>query len=185
MAPKTLPVRTRTATTLGHAVASLSRRLGRGNGSVIGGRVLLAVDRHALGTLAEGHRAALVSGTNGKTTTTRLLSAALSSAGPIVTNLRGANMPAGLAAALGEGEPGALAVLEVDEAWLPAVAADVHPEVVLLLNLSRDQLDRNNEVRSLSSSWRRAVATRASVRHSTSAAEPGCAAPWYDRCRNG
>jgi UDP-N-acetylmuramyl tripeptide synthase len=157
MAPKTLPVRTRTATTLGHAVASLSRRLGRGNGSVIGGRVLLAVDRHALGTLAEGHRAALVSGTNGKTTTTRLLTAALSSTGAIVTNLRGANMPAGLAAALGEGEPGALAVLEVDEAWLPAVAADVHPEVVLLLNLSRDQLDRNNEVRSLSSSWRRAV----------------------------
>ena len=98
-----------------------------------------------------------MSGTNGKTTTTRLLSAALSGTGPIVTNLRGANMPAELAAALGEGEPDALAVLEVDEAWLPAVAADVHPEVVLLLNLSRDQLDRNNEVRSLSSSWRRAA----------------------------
>jgi UDP-N-acetylmuramyl tripeptide synthase len=152
-----LPLRTRTATVLGHATASLSRRLGRGNGSVIGGRVLLAVDPHALARLASGHRSILVSGTNGKTTTTRLLAAAIGVAGPVVTNVRGANMPPGLAAAFGDGTPGAAGVLEVDEAWLPKVADDVQPAVIVLLNLSRDQLDRNNEVRTLSATWRRAV----------------------------
>src|SRR5947208_3388068 len=71
-----LPVRTRAATAAGRATAALSRRLGRGNGSVIGGRVLMAIDPDALARLATGHRAALVSGTNGKTTTTRMLAAA-------------------------------------------------------------------------------------------------------------
>lgn len=120
--------------------------------------MLLAVDPSALRTLARGHRAALVSGTNGKTTTTRLLRAALTTRGPVVTNLRGANMAPGLAAALADGEPGADAALEVDEAWLPKVADAVDPVVVLLLNLSRDQLDRNNEVRMLAATWRKAVA---------------------------
>src|SRR4051812_29839472 len=153
-----LPVRTRAATAAGRATAALSRRLGRGNGSVIGGRVLMAIDPDALARLATGHRAALVSGTNGKTTTTRMLAAAVATAGPVVTNVRGANMPPGLAAALSDGDAGAPAILEVDEAWLPAAAKAVHPEVTVLLNLSRDQLDRNNEVRTLSRSWREAVA---------------------------
>ena len=154
----TLPPRTRAAASLGGAVARLSRALGRGSGSVIGGRVLLAVDPAALRILAQGHPAALVSGTNGKTTTTRLLRAALATDGPVATNLRGANMPPGLAAAMSDAEPGARAVLEVDEAWLPSVADAVRPVVVLLLNLSRDQLDRNNEVRMLAAKWRDAVA---------------------------
>src|SRR4051812_19622570 len=152
-----LPVRTRAATAAGRATAALSRRLGRGNGSVIGGRVLMAIDPDALARLATGHRAALISGTNGKTTTTRMLAAALGTAGPVVTNVRGANMPPGLAAALSDGDAH-LAALEVDEAWLPAIAEAVRPEVVVLLNLSRDQLDRNNEVRALSATWRKAVA---------------------------
>ncbi|MDQ1395818.1 MAG: hypothetical protein QOG64_1077 [Acidimicrobiaceae bacterium] len=121
--------------------------------------MLLAVDPAALRHLAAGRPTALVSGTNGKTTTTRLLAAALGTAGPVVSNARGANMPAGLASALTDGDPGARAALEVDEAWLPAVAAAIHPEVVALLNLSRDQLDRNNEVRMLARSWREAVVT--------------------------
>src|SRR5437762_3865386 len=155
--PTSLPFRTRLAAVLGHAASGASRRLGRGDGSVIGGRVLLAVDPGALARLARGRPAALVSGTNGKTTTTRLLAAALATTGPVVSNTRGANMAAGLASALTNGAPGATAVLEVDEAWLPKVAADVAPRVVVLLNLSRDQLDRNNEVRMLSRSWRDAA----------------------------
>src|SRR3954470_16305978 len=102
-----LPVRTRAATAAGRATAALSRCLGRGNGSVIGGRVLMAIDPGALARLANGHPSALVSGTNGKTTTTRMLAAAMSTAGAVVTNVRGANMPPGLAAALSGGEPGA------------------------------------------------------------------------------
>jgi UDP-N-acetylmuramyl tripeptide synthase len=52
-------------------------------------------------------------------------------------------------------------VLEVDEAWLPDVLAAVKPKVIVLLNLSRDQLDRANEVRQMSERWRRALAVRA------------------------
>ncbi len=135
-------------------MSGLSRRLGRGSGSVIGGRAILAIEPAALQRLAADHDIALVSGTNGKTTTTSLLAAALGSLGPVVTNLQGANLPPGLATALAAGPPGGRAALEVDEAWLRRVVAQTEPKVVVLLNLSRDQLDRNNEVRRLARSWR-------------------------------
>ncbi len=157
-------MRTRVASGVGGAVAGLSRRLGRGEGSVIGGRAILAVDPQALQRLAVGRAVVLVSGTNGKTTTTSLLRAALSSGGPVVTNGLGANLPPGLAAALAGAEPGVPAALEVDEAWLARVVASTAPRAVALLNLSRDQLDRNNEVRQLASAWR-----------TTFAASPGTA----------
>ncbi len=126
---------------------------------MIGGHAILAIHPSALSVLAEGRHVVLVSGTNGKTTTTKLLAAALASptpAGPrpVLTNLLGANMPTGLAAALAAGPFGAPAVLEVDEVWLGSVAAQVRPSVVVLLNLSRDQLDRNNEVRHVAQRWR-------------------------------
>ena len=92
----------------------------------------------------------VVSGTNGKTTTTSLLRAALATRGPVVTNLLGANLPPGLAAALAAApRTPRTAVLEVDEAWLGRVVEATDPSVAVLLNLSRDQLDRNNEVRRL------------------------------------
>ncbi len=153
--PAGLPPRTRLAAGLGATASAVSRRLGRGGGSVIGGRAILAVDPRALSHLSSGHAVALVSGTNGKTTTTSLLAAALGTSGPVVTNLQGANLPPGLAAALAAGAPGAPAALEVDEAWLARVVGATSPRAVALLNLSRDQLDRNNEVRSLAGAWRR------------------------------
>ncbi len=125
---------------------------------MVGGRAILALDGNALARLAAGRRVALVSGTNGKTTTTSLLAAALATTGAVVTNAEGANLPPGLAAALAAGAPGAPAALEVDEAWVAKVVAATRPEVVVLLNLSRDQLDRNNEVRRLAGSWRQALA---------------------------
>lgn len=103
---------------------------------------------------------ALVSGTNGKTTTTSLLAAALGTSGSVVTNVQGANLPPGLAAALAAGVPGAPAALEVDEAWLARVVAATSPRAVALLNLSRDQLDRNNEVRTLAAAWRQIFVDR-------------------------
>ena len=126
---------------------------------MIGGRVTLALDPSALPRLAAGRRSALVSGTNGKTTTTRLLARALETAGPVATNAGGANLPYGLVAALSAAGPDAgRAALEVDEAYLGRVADAVHPEAVVLLNLSRDQLDRINEVRMLAGRWRTATA---------------------------
>lgn len=142
------------AAAVGRGVAGLSRRLGRGSGSVVGGRAILALDPDALRQLSRGRRTALVSATNGKTTTTALLRAALATAGPVVTNLAGANLPPGLAAALAGGAARTTAALEVDEAWLGRVVEATQPRVVLLGNLSRDQLDRNNEVRKLSGAWR-------------------------------
>ncbi|NBV27158.1 MAG: DUF1727 domain-containing protein, partial [Actinobacteria bacterium] len=100
----------------------------------------------------------LVSGTNGKTTTTALVVAAL---GGAATNATGSNMSAGIVAALASDQQ-PLTVLEVDEAFLATVAEATQPEVVVLLNLSRDQLDRSAEVRVLAEKWR-------STLHNTSA----------------
>jgi lipid II isoglutaminyl synthase (glutamine-hydrolysing) len=154
-----LPWRTRLAAVVGGGVSALSRATGHGSGSVVGGHAVLAIDPRALERLSAGRRVALVSGTNGKTTTTKLLSCALGGGGEggdgrVLTNLLGANLPTGLAAALAAGPPGAPAVLEVDEAWLAGVCALTRPAVLVLLNLSRDQLDRNNEVRQVAQRWR-------------------------------
>jgi len=150
-----LPSRTRAAARVGAAISSVSRRLGRGSGSVIGGRAVLAIDPNALTRLAAGRRLAVVSGTNGKTTTTSLLRSALLTRGPVVTNVLGANLPSGLAAALAAAPvEAATAALEVDEAYLGEVIEATQAGVAVLLNLSRDQLDRNNEVRVLAGRWR-------------------------------
>jgi UDP-N-acetylmuramyl tripeptide synthase len=121
--------------------------------------VSLALAPGLLTDLAGGSRSVLVSGTNGKTTTSHLLAVALGSLGPVAVNRGGNNMPAGLVAALGEGTASRsrLAVLEVDESHLNEVISAVRPEVVTLLNLSRDQLDRVSEVRRLAQRWRSAL----------------------------
>jgi UDP-N-acetylmuramyl tripeptide synthase len=138
------------------AINSLSRRLGRGSGTVIGGRAGLAIEPRLLGILARDRNVALVSGTNGKTTTTGMLVAALTEndSVPVVTNTTGANMPAGHVAALIGTRPSGTVVLEVDEGYLGHLIEDAHPQVVVLLNLSRDQLDRIAEVRMLVDKWR-------------------------------
>jgi lipid II isoglutaminyl synthase (glutamine-hydrolysing) len=169
--PGSLPARTRAAAGLGGLVAAASRRLGRGGGSVIGGRAILAVDPRALQRLAAGRTLVLVSGTNGKTTTTSLIRAALSTSGPVVTNLMGANLPPGLASALAE-DGQERGVLEVDEAWLGRVVDATGPRAVALLNLSRDQLDRNNEVRRLATSWRDTFAAHPGVTVVANADDP-------------
>jgi UDP-N-acetylmuramyl tripeptide synthase len=128
-------------------VAELSRRAGRGGGSIIGGRVTLALHPNALNTLAAGRRVVLVSGTNGKTTTSHMLAAALRTRGPVAHNASGSNMADGAVAALAGHRDARHAVLEVDELHLAAVARRCAPDAVALLNLSRDQLDRAAEVR--------------------------------------
>jgi UDP-N-acetylmuramyl tripeptide synthase len=141
------------------AVNGLSRAFGRGSGTVAGGRAGLAIDPGLLATLASGRRVALVSGTNGKTTTTRLLATALAGHDPgsVVSNDTGANMPAGHVAALAGAPSAPVAVLEVDEGYLGRLIDEAHPDVVVLLNLSRDQLDRIAEVRMLVDRWRVAL----------------------------
>jgi lipid II isoglutaminyl synthase (glutamine-hydrolysing) len=128
--------------------------MGRGEGMVIGGRVILRLAPDAIRDLAHDRVAALVSATNGKTSTTRLLATAVEQAGPVISQHTGANMTSGVAVTLASGDPAAQAVLEVDEAYLPTVFEATRPRVVLLGNLSRDQLDRMNEVAMVARRWR-------------------------------
>jgi len=128
--------------------------LGRGSGEVIGGKVALQLHPGVLAELAAGRDIATVSGTNGKTTTTRLLAAALAAVGPVATNGGGANMTPGVVTALAAPPRSARAAIEVDEIYLPQVAPALRPAAVLLLNVTRDQLDRSNETRRIAGMWR-------------------------------
>ncbi|MDQ1706755.1 MAG: hypothetical protein QOF18_3121 [Frankiaceae bacterium] len=152
-----MTARYQVARAAGATAAGLSRLAGRGTGTQIGGRVILAIDPTAMARAAGGRELALVSGTNGKTTTRTLLVAALETVEPVVSNAGGANLPAGLTAALTADTTSRLGVLEVDEPFLPRVVEAVEPRVVVLLNLSRDQLDRYAEVRRLAGIWHDAL----------------------------
>ena len=122
---------------------------------MIGGRVILAVTPDAARRLASGRDVVLVSGTNGKTTTTSQLVAGLARDRPVVGNADGANTPPGLVRALASG-PGTV-VLETDEGWLPWAVTQTRPVLVVLLNLSRDQLHRHHEVAAVATSWHEAL----------------------------
>jgi lipid II isoglutaminyl synthase (glutamine-hydrolysing) len=116
---------------------------------MIGGLVTMTLDRSILRQLGAGRRTVVVTGTNGKSTTTRMTAAALETLGPkgsVATNAEGANMDAGLVAALAADRQAGLAALEVDEMHVPHVSDAVKPCVIVLLNLSRDQLDRVGEI---------------------------------------
>ena len=113
---------------------------------MIGGLVAMTLDRSILRQLGTGRRAVVVTGTNGKSTTTRMTAAALATLGPVASNSEGANMDAGLVAALAADRHAELAALEVDEMHVPHVLDAIEAAVVILLNLSRDQLDRVGEI---------------------------------------
>ena len=131
-----MTVRSRAALAAGSTARWASRVTGRGAGAMIGGLVALKLDRSVLRQLGVGRRTALVTGTNGKSTTTRMLAAALSTTGRVATNSEGANMDAGLVAALATAREAPLAALEVDEMHVPHVADALEPSVIVLLNLS-------------------------------------------------
>ena len=136
---------------------------------MIGGLVAMALDRSVLRQLAAGRRTVVVTGTNGKSTTTRMTAAALGTLGAVATNAEGANMDAGLVAALAANRDAGLAVLEVDEMHVPHVSDAIEPSVVVLLNLSRDQLDRVGEINVIERTLRAGLA-----RHPTAVVVANC-----------
>lgn len=149
-------------TAAGDAAAWASRRLGRGSGASIRGQVLTRIDPAAFAHLLRGRRIVSVTGTNGKTTTTHLLAAAVrQQLGPdaarLVTNADGANLHYGIASALAKSRKADVAVLETDERVVGDLIALGRPEVLVLLNFSRDQLDRNHEIKFLGRAWRTAL----------------------------
>jgi len=167
--PRAPSLRDALATQAVRALNFVSRTTFGGSGTVIGGRLGLALAPHLLEDLAASRTVSLVSGTNGKTTTTAMIAAGWGA--KVATNETGSNMPAGHVAALAASKSSSV-VLEVDESWLANVLAATNPRVVTLLNLSRDQLDRANEVRQVAGRWRSALAAREGVTVVANANDP-------------
>ena len=142
----------------GEFAGQLSVKLGRGRGETLSGRVILAIDPNAISKLAENRDIVIVSGTNGKTTSTKNLAEILRNfAGEgVSTSQSGANMPAGIASLLSQKPRNRFAVVECDEMYLPDMYHKLSPKVIVLLNLSRDQLHRTGEVRKVSNLWNQA-----------------------------
>lgn len=144
------------------AVGALARRLGRGGGTSLPGRVLIRLQPDAIERLAArlARGSVVISATNGKTTTAAIAAAILARARiPLVHNREGANMAGGVASTLlqaagpGGRLAGELGVFEVDEFWLAALVDALHPRVVVLGNLFRDQLDRYGELETIAERW--------------------------------
>jgi UDP-N-acetylmuramyl tripeptide synthase len=152
----------------GKLTAAVSRRLG-GGGTALPGLLVEQIDPGLLHRIATqlGHGSVVVTGTNGKTTTARMLAAVAQAAGlRVIHNRSGSNLMRGLATTaadaagvLGEVDRAAdsIGVFEVDEATLPLAVAALEPRVVVFTNLFRDQLDRYGEVDSISALWRRGL----------------------------
>jgi len=130
---------------------------------MIGGLVAMTLDRSILSQLGQDRRTVVVTGTNGKSTTTRMTAAALATLGKVATNAEGANMDAGLVAALAAAPDASLAALEVDEMHVPHVLDAVDAAVIILLNLSRDQLDRVGEINHIERTLRGGLARHPSA----------------------
>ncbi|MCW4352678.1 MurT ligase domain-containing protein [Hoyosella sp. YIM 151337] len=124
----------------------MSRKSGRGAGNMIGGLIALKIDKSIMTQLASYRDTVLITGTNGKSTTTRMTAAALANLGEVATNSDGANMDAGIVAAFNQNLHAALGAIEVDELHLPHVSDFTDPKAIILLNLTRDQLDRVGEI---------------------------------------
>lgn len=136
---------------------TLSRVTKQGSGVMVTGRVILKLMPGAVATLSKNRRIILITGTNGKTTTTSLIYNALSTTTKTISNFTGANLFAGVATALSKDATAKTAALEVDEMVLPWAITQTRPELVVLLNLGRDQLDRLSEVRSVAQKWKEAL----------------------------
>jgi UDP-N-acetylmuramyl tripeptide synthase len=151
-------IRKTAAVWAGKATGALSRVSRSGGGTTLPGDVARAIDPKVLTKLSQDltHGSIVITGTNGKTTTSRLVTWLLEGAGhKVVSNRAGANLIFGVtAAALDRAGPdGRLradwGVFEIDEASLPKVVQEIKPTATLVLNLFRDQLDRYGELESI------------------------------------
>jgi UDP-N-acetylmuramyl tripeptide synthase len=154
--------------------ARLSRLLGRGGGQALPGLLAERFDPHLAQKLAAAlpHGVILVTGTNGKTTTTKLIAAMLEAQGErVLTNSTGSNLKRGITSALiaaadRRGQVAAtIGLFEVDEANLRLVAPEVQPQHIIVLNLFRDQLDRYGELDTTAAMIGEGIATTKATVH--------------------
>ncbi len=135
----------------GRLAGRLSRLAGRG-GSAIPGLIAERIDPSTIERLVASVPVVVVTGTNGKTTTTKMLVRALRAAGRrVLTNPTGSNLARGIATCLIDGASGTavdtdIAVFEIDEAAVRTLAPRLAPKLIIVTNLARDQLDRFGEL---------------------------------------
>jgi UDP-N-acetylmuramyl tripeptide synthase len=143
-------------------VGDLARRAGRGGGTSLPGKVLIALEPGAIERLAARlpRGSVVISATNGKTTTAAMAASVLERAGiSLVHNRAGANMAGGVASTLlaaarrGDAIDGELGLFELDEFWLDRVGPQLQPAAIVLGNLFRDQLDRYGELETIADRW--------------------------------
>ncbi|MDQ3857563.1 MAG: MurT ligase domain-containing protein [Actinomycetota bacterium] len=145
---------------LARLAGRLSRIAARGGGTTLPGKILATLDPAAVATLARRLPlgCALVTGTNGKTTTAAMTAEILATRVRLAHNRAGANLVSGVASTLIESNGADLGLFEVDEGAFPEVARRTRPRAVCLANLFRDQLDRYGELELVAERWRTAVA---------------------------
>jgi UDP-N-acetylmuramyl tripeptide synthase len=155
-----MKLRYRLETLAARAVGQLSRAAGRGGGTTLPGKLVWKLDPSAVDALAARLPlgTALVSATNGKTTTTAMAARILGAEHRLAWNRAGANLLSGIASALLTADGARLGLFEVDEAALPEAISRTNPRAVALANLFRDQLDRYGELELVAERWRAAVA---------------------------
>jgi lipid II isoglutaminyl synthase (glutamine-hydrolysing) len=163
---KSFDLRLSAAIAAGKAVGLASRALHVGGGTTLPGVVAQRIAPDALRRLSAAlpQGVAIVGGTNGKTTTTRMLAAILADDGrAVLHNRAGANLVTGLTATALAGSTlsgrvrADIGLFETDEAAMPRALEETQPRLVLLHNLFRDQLDRYGEVDTVAASWRAAL----------------------------
>jgi UDP-N-acetylmuramyl tripeptide synthase len=137
----------------------LSRLAGAGGGTTVPGKLLWKLDPGAIdqlaGRLSEG--SAVISATNGKTTTAAMAAGILRNRFRLAHNSSGANLVSGVASTLLDATDAELGLFEVDEGALPEIVTRVRPKALCLGNLFRDQLDRYGELEHVAARWREAV----------------------------
>jgi len=145
---------------IAHGVGRLSRLARAGGGTTVPGKLLWKLDPNAIDRLAARLPlgSAVISATNGKTTTAAMAATILRRRIRLAHNASGANLLSGVASTLLRSSGAELGLFEVDEAALPEVVDRVRPKAVCLGNLFRDQLDRYGELEHIAERWRAAVA---------------------------
>ncbi len=150
----------------GKAAGLASRVLRQGGGTTLPGLVARRIAPDILRQLSARLPAGvvIVGGTNGKTTTTRMIAAILDAGGRrVLHNRAGANLVTGITttalagSSLAGRQRAEMSLFETDEAALPQALAETRPRLVLLHNLFRDQLDRYGEVDTIARKWRAAL----------------------------
>lgn len=153
-------MRTKTAILFGKSITQLSKILKIGGGTAAPGLYALKIDPDLVSKLViKIPKNIVITGTNGKTTTARMIAHFAKSCGlKVIRNHAGSNLERGIVSTLIANKLQAeLGIWELDEAAFNTVAPKIKPDLVVILNVSRDQLDRYGEVDKVVNDWCRTL----------------------------